>query len=167
MKKISVTAIFLLLALLCGCTGAKTKTTPAVSGIHFTAEITLCGEYSEYDAEIKDDMSAVFGIISPSELEGLSFEFSGTDVTEKYNGLEYKTAVSEASHSPAPQRLYGILRDIKLKELSAAANGDDLIVTGKNEGTEYSLVIGATGLPISLETDDGELKVYFKKVRIL
>lgn len=156
MKKIISVLIGLFMILTLG--GCKTagELKPILTDISFCAEI----ENSEAQILINENGVMTAEIISPESLEGLVLKLEDNGITAEYKGLKYD--YPENLHPDAMQisLLYRAFRDADKNNSNVISENDGCYIKGK----DYKLLLGGTGLPLSLEIKDGD-KILFKNIK--
>lgn len=165
MKKI-ISVLLITVFFLCACDKNKTDITPVTSGISFVAKLTYYNECYEANVTVAKNGETDMEITSPDTIKGLVFHFNGEKITAKYAGLEYKTDFKSLPESACCERLYQILKDTFNEDIAVTLEGDSYCISRESSDISYKLYLGATGLPISAEDNNG-FTVNFKNVTIV
>lgn len=165
MKKI-ISVLSLVILFLCACGEKKIAVTPVTSGISFTAELTYYNECFEADVTVAKNGETDMEITSPDTIKGLVLHFNGEEITVKYAGLEYRADFKSLPEGACCARLYEILKDTFNEDVTVTSEENSYYIMRDSKDISYKLYLGATGLPISAEDNNG-FTVNFKNVTIL
>ena len=147
MKKILCIVISLLF--LCSCSSKTSNILPVTKGICFDAQISYYNEAYECKVNIAKNGDTEIAFLSPETLLGLKVTYSGNQITADYNGIKYTYLAENLPQFSVSDTIYKIFSNT-YDEIS---NKDDsYFVNYSNGDTEYKLYIGATGLPIKIES---------------
>ncbi len=142
--------------LLCGCASKIKGITPITKGITFNAQIMYYNEAYECNVNISKNGNTEVSFIAPENLSGLKVFYSGDTVTAEFKGIKY-TALAES----LPQySVSDTINNVFSNNYDEVLNKDDsYFVTFNDTDTEYKMYIGATGLPIKIESPYFEAKI--------
>ena len=134
---------------------------PIIENTTFVAEINYDDAQYVCDVEVlKDSLNLV--VVEPDEINGLILKVDKNDFTAQYKGISYAPDFNNMPQSAVIQILYSIISDIKNKSIEFSdENG---VIEGKVNSCEYEFAFSPSGLPLTLEIDDIDLKIEFKNV---
>lgn len=149
---------------LCGC-GTNKTVAPILENISFTAEVEYCGQKFSCETVLLEN-DAKITVLNPEEIKGLVLEYKKGTVSGNFYGVAF---VPDADHFPlnsVPQLLYNTVCDIKDNKTNANFNSDNCEIKGMLGGNDYVLIFSPSGLPISLEFSDLELRLQFNNIQL-
>lgn len=161
LKKLLVLPLVLLL--LCGCTNRK-KVEPILNNISFNAEIKYDDNKYVVNASVKDDALNIV-VIEPNRIKDLTFVIDKNGATAKFGGVEFVPRISSLPQGAVVNIFYKIINDINNIK-TADYCGDNCVVESSVDNIEYNFKFSPSGLPISLNIDEFDVEIIFKKVTI-
>ena len=153
-KLVCLFFIFITVISNAGCSKKSSDVTAVTAGLSFTAEISFGDVEIECLAETDKNGNAEFTILAPEEIKELRFSFRGDDIYSTYKGLEHKFS-TELPQTNAISSLYKILRNAAENKASVIKKDDNYILKGSADDCNYTMYLGATGLPIKISCDNG------------
>lgn len=162
MKKLF--CIVIMLITLCGC-GSENRIVPVLKGIAFDASVDFNGEKFAYTAEICDDGSMSAYLTDPTELSGMTIKFDDGDITAEYMGLDYEAKLNAFPQGNIVKIVYDVFCNSEKGECFTA-DGENCRAEGKTGGKNYLFDLAPSGLPLSLEFPDDDIKIIFNNVKI-
>lgn len=134
---------------LCGCTSKAKDITPITKGLTFNAKIMYYNEAYECDVEISKNGNTKVSFLFPENLLGLKVFYSGNNVTAEFKGIKYTALAKSLPQYSVSDTIYNVFSN----NYDEVYNKDDsYFVTKKDNDTEYKMYLGATGLPIKIES---------------
>lgn len=156
-------SVILVILLLCGCAKQESKVIPVTKGISFSCEATYYNETYECDCEIEKNGNTIICFNYPEQVKGLKFVFSENGVSANYNGIEYINDRIVFENSVA-----GLIYEVLSQTDGKVIEKNDVFYTeGVSGDFEYTLQLGATGLPIKITTRPDAARIVFKNVKII
>lgn len=162
MKKLF--CIVIMLITLCGC-GNENRITPILREIEFDASVDCDGEKFAYTAEICDDGSMSAYFTDPTELSGMTIKLEDENITAEYMGLSYEAKLSAFPQGNIVKTVYDVFHNSEKGECFAD-DGENCRAEGNVSGEKYLFYLAPSGLPLSLEFPDREVKIIFNNVKI-
>lgn len=163
----SVFSLIIIFTAFTGCSGKKNDITPVTENITFTAELTYYNECYEGNASLSQDGSMHIELLSPEELKGLSFDFDGEQVTAEFSGLKYNYTSAQMPEGAVCTYLYDIFSDIRKGNKTVISDKSGYYIYGNIGKSKYKLLLGATGLPISVDSEASGFSAVFKNVTVI
>lgn len=157
MKRIAV--CFLSLILLCGCAKPAKDIKPVLSGISFTTKATFYNENYTFKTVIEKDFSSTFYFNKPKELSGLTVTLKDDNYKAYFNGLDYSGKISSSPLKGIVQNTYSFLKSAE--NGTVEKNDKEIYIKNSFGGTEFTLYITDSGLPIKLVCPDLGLNAEF------
>ncbi len=157
----------LLLALgfifLFGCSKSD-NVTPILSNISFTAVIDYNAENFVCECDIQDNAFCL-NVIEPQNINGLKYCLSGTEITAEFSGITYSNSINDFADNSLVVILYNVLNQVKTGVACVNGDGNYTFTDNLNCG-KYTLVFSPSGLPLTLDMPDINLKINFNNVTI-
>ena len=126
--------------------------TAVTTGLSFSAEIT-CEDYSAFiDAAINKNGNAEFTVTAPEKASGLKFKYTSHCVLS-YDGLEYPIK-GEFPEFGFINTVYEIFESAEKSKHKVTKTSQGFILKGKTDKTDYEMLLGESGLPIKITTDN-------------
>ena len=165
MKTRVISALFLLFLILSGCKKDTGDIKLNLRSVSFTADITYYNE--NYTADCVVDKSGKFSaqITSPENLSGLTITYNADECDIVYNGIEIDNAEKFFPQNSAVGVISGILQNCQGENIISKKGNYEL--NGSFNGSDYTLIMAPTGLPISLEVGDFGMNVLFENIKII
>ena len=154
----------LLFICLCGCS-KSTKAKPILNNISFVAEIDYGKEKFVCNTEISDDVIKLV-VKEPIEIEDLCLTISQNGAEAELKGVTYTTDSDTLPKGSVIKILYNLIKDIS-ENKSADCDDENCKITGKSDDYKYDFIYSPSGLPISLEIEELDLKIEFKNVTVI
>jgi len=164
LKKILI-PFFVFMLLLCGC-NSKKEIEINTASVSFYCKATVQNEKYEFSVvadnnPLKMECTAIF----PSELKGMTFTVSKNGIIEKYLGLETQHELVDMPRDNLLRLLFDFFENAKSKK--AYADKGNYRLDGNCADTYYSVYVSPNGSPLSLETEDGKIKMEFSKFTLV
>lgn len=153
----------LLFVLLCGCS-KKTTVAPVLNNISFEAEIEYNENQFVCDVDIKENVFDIT-VTKPENINGLNFVLSDSGVTANFNEISYSKDIDLLPDTAIHKLLFNVFCDVSNGKF-AEYDSENCVISGKTDGYEYNLLISPSGLPINLEFDDIDLKIFFNNLTL-
>ena len=147
MKKIL--CLLILVLFLCSCNVKSSNITPVTKGICFDADLSYYNETYQIKALIKENGDTEITFTSPKELSGLKISYIGDQITSDYNGIKYTSPLKESPQYSVSDIIYKIFSTVYDNVIT---KDDSYYVESELDSLKYKLYIGATGLPIKIES---------------
>ena len=140
-----------------GCGGSNV--TVKSENLCFDFEASHGGSSFLINTKVKSEGEMEFTVLSPSNIEGLSFSFSDSVVHAKFLELEKDFPIDNTD--------FGVLGKIyrafsALPDAEIIKQGDNLTATVSVEDKEFTFTVTDLGIPIKLSFNDGEIE--FKNI---
>ena len=160
MKKVFILGILLLF--LCGCSNKRTVQ-PILNNISFTAVVEYNSNNYNADVTILNE-SLNMVVIEPKEISGLMFSVDKSGVTAEFNGISQNVDINSFSQGNVASIIFSVIDDIAQK--NTVCGEENCEITGRVDDHQYRFSFSPTGLPLSLEFDDINLKIKFNNVTL-
>ena len=160
MKRLVVLPIILML--LCGCSPMETAK-PVIENTSFVAQIDYNDSQYTCDVEVFEK-SLNLTVVEPNEINGLKLKVDKNDITAEYKGISYTPDFNNMPQGAVIQILYSIIENIKNKTIEFS--GENGAIQGEVNSCDYVFTFSPSGLPLTLEIDDIDLKIEFKNVAL-
>lgn len=157
-------ALSLMFLGLCGCS-EKTTVEPMLADISFVAEIKYDDNDFTADATISQDALNLV-VTSPKEIKGFTLNISKNSTTAEFNGVKFDFDTNSLPYGAIAQVLCDVFDDIDTSNSAVVSGEENCVVDGRVNGYDYSFCFSPSGLPLSLQIDDIDLKINFKNVTI-
>lgn len=167
MKKWICIVLPIILFSICGCEGRKTGIIPLTKGISFTADIVYYNECYECHVTIDSQGVMTAEVIQPSDISGLVISCSENGVSAEFKGLKYDFKSGTQPLGGICGAVYDAIKDTWEKQGQVFLENERYYIKGKNKTDNYTIYLGETGLPLTLEIPDESFMVTFKSVTIL
>lgn len=148
---------------LAGCSKSG-SITPIVSNISFTAKIDYNGNAFVCECDIKDS-DFDLTVLEPEKINGLSYSLSNNQITEEFCGVSNSKSVDEFSDNSVIVVLYTVFNRINGAKTGVNDDGN-YNITGTADNYEFKFVFSPSGLPVTLQVLDLNLKVDFNNVTL-
>lgn len=162
-----VFSLILIFTAFTGCSGKSADITPVTENITFTAELTYYNECYEGNASVLQDGSMHIELLSPDELKGLSFNFDGEQAAAEFSGLKYNYKPAEMPEGAVCTYLYDIFSDIRKRNKAVISDKNGYYIYGDIGKSKYKMLLGATGLPISVDSEASGFSAVFKNATVI
>lgn len=147
---------------LCGCSKPET-TRPTLNNITFTAQI----DYNECryvcNVDVSDDIFNLV-ILEPKEIKDLILKIDKTSLVAEFMGVKYAPDINSLPHGVMIRIIYDVFMDAANKECFIKDKNCKII--GKVNEHDYKFSFSPSGLPLSFEIDDLDLKIVFNNVMV-
>lgn len=156
----------LICVIMCGC-GNRSSVKPLLKGISFTANANYNDKNYVCDVTVDNSgyMSAL--VVEPKEISDMKFNFDGETVTSEYLGLKYETDIEKFPSGNVIAAIYNAFNGIDEEDLAYGEKSENYTVSGNEDGFSYFLTVSPSGLPLSLDLPDMNLKVEFQNVTVI
>lgn len=134
---------------LCSCGAKSNNITPVTKGISFNADISYYNETYTVSVNIADNGDTEISYNSPKELSGLKIIYSGDQITADYNGIKYNTLQESLPQYSASDIIY---KAFSHDYDTVYSKDDSYYVEYDCDGLNFKMYLGATGLPIKIES---------------
>lgn len=148
---------------LAGCSKSG-SITPIVNNISFTAKIDYNGNDFVCECDIKDS-DFDLTLLEPEKINGLNYSLSNNQITEEFCGVSNSKSVDEFSDNSVIIVLYNVFSRINSGKTGVNDDGN-YDVTGTADNYEFKFVFSPSGLPVTLQVYDLNLKVDFNNVTL-
>ena len=149
--------------MLCGCTQKK-NTIPILNNISFIAEINYSNDKFVCESSLSDgDLKLI--VKEPAEIKDLILVANKNGVAAEFLGVSYNADIISLPQRALAKLLFNILTDICNNE-SVTCDDGNCKITGRVDCYKYVFDFSPSGLPISLEVDELDLKIDFKNVTV-
>ncbi len=152
--------VFAFSVLLCGC--GKKEIRPVLEGVNFKAQLLQNETQYIFSGKIlKKELNICF--TDPAPLGGVTAVITPNSSRLIFEEMEYKNGLM--ADSPA-MLFYKVLSDIMQNEKSGIFDESNCVLKGELDSVSYIFCFAPSGLPISLEIPDENIKVNFSDVSI-
>lgn len=145
---------------LCGCSKPET-TRPTLNNITFTAQI----DYNECryvcNVDVSDDIFNLV-ILEPKEIKDLILKIDKTSLVAEFMGVKYALDINSFPQCSLIRIVYDVFNDAANKECSF--KNENCKIVGKVSEYDYEFLFSPSGLPLSLEIKNLNLKIIFNNV---
>ncbi len=146
--------------MLCSCSKIET-TKPILNDITFTVQIDYNNTQYICNADVTNDALNLV-ILEPQEIKDLTLKIDRNVLTTKFKDIEYTPDKNTLPQGTVIWILYDVFNNVAVKECSFS--DENCKISGKVDECEYEFVFSPSGLPLSLEIDDLDLKIIFNNV---
>lgn len=148
---------------LTGCNQKSSEVTAVTTGLSFTAEITEKNSTYKCTAVIKPNGDTTFKILKPEKIKGLTFNFSKNSYSMEF--LDLKSNRPSQFDNTSLNLIYKAFLTANNKN-EVTFEKDKFILNGNTENHNFIFTLGESGLPLSLEFPNNDLKIIFKNCSI-
>ena len=150
---------------LSGCKNEKEPIKPITTDLSFKAEIDYNGSTCKYDVKIDKNSNTELKATDNS-LKGLSYYFSGDEITEKFNQLEHKFKISSLPQGVITDIIHSVFYTATKEKLAPIKENEQYILSGENSRYSFKIYIGQSGLPIKIKEAKKGITVIIKNAAI-
>lgn len=161
-----------LLAVCCFCSCAKQpqNTSPIKTGQSFTATAEIQYDDKEYicDLNYKNSANAELEVVFPSELLGLSFILSNSELSAEYNGSSFPVPSKNNTVAIARLIFSALGSAVNSSEIKTDKQNGKSFVEGSVSSHKYKLYFNEkSGLPEIFEVNDLDFSCKFSNFKFL
>lgn len=163
-KRIIVLTVTAILICFCGCTKAV-KTKPVLNNIAFVSQIEYGKDKFVCNTEINNGVVKLV-VVKPAEIKDLCLIISENGTEAELKGTRYTSGSDALPKGSVVKILYNLLQNVSENKAADCSDGN-CEITGKTDDYNYSFLYSPSGLPISLEIKELNLKIEFKNVTVI
>ena len=167
MKKISAIFLcFICIVSLSGCRKKEQSPDFFKTNLPFICDVQI--KYDTFSASgclaYRNAAGATLEILSPQEISGIIFEYSGEQINASYKGISF--SLNDSAATPAAKLIFSALSTASHK--AAMTDGEKLFLTGKTDSTSWELYFdNKSGEIEALYCPSLDLEVGFKNFEFI